>query len=844
MRRTRQIRRGRGGYGRTPPSGIRAECGAGPQVQRQAVREIEARFGAWVVEARWPIIAGTLILVALAASGVRFLEFSSSYRVFFSEDNPQLLAFEALENTYSKNDNVLFVIVPDDGDATSARALEATAWLTEHAWQTPFSTRVDSVTNFQHTTAEEDDLVVRDLVDEAVRSDAAERSRVRAAALAEPRLAARLIALDAGVSGVNVIVQMPGEDETAEFPRVVEFVRALADEARERFPGVDVRLVGMVMLNYAFTESSLHDMKTLVPLSFLVMAVVLAFLTRGLGGTFATMLVVALSIATAMGLGGWVGFPLTPPSAAAPTIVLTVAIANCVHVLVTLLHCLQAGASRTLGERGAGVAHRHTRTGEPKRAAIVESLRVNLQPIFLASLTTALGFLSMNFSDVPPFRHLGTMVAFGVGAAFVLSVTFLPALLSLLPVRVRATGHRDDPVMARVAEFVVRRRTGLLWGSALVAVALVASIPRNELNDVFVHYFDDTIEFRRDADFTVERLTGLYTMEYSLASGTSGGIGEPAFLADVEAFAEWYREQPETIHVNVITDTFRRLNMNMHGDDPAAYRLPASRELAAQYLLLYELSLPYGLDLNNQLDVDRSATRVTVATETLSSNEVLALEQRAQQWLADHAPSVAGAEGSGATLMFSNIGQRNIRAMLLGTTVALVGISLVLVAALRSLRLGLASLVPNLAPGAMGFGIWGLAVGEVGLSLSVVTSMTLGIVVDDTVHFLSKYHRARVELGCSPPDAVRYAFRTVGRALFTTSLVLVAGFLVLSLSSFELNSGMGLLTALVIALALAADFFLLPPLLMKVEGDSDDGNSDAGDPDEDAAAARAAGARA
>ena len=807
------------------------------------MREIEARLGEWVIAARWPIIAVTLILVAIAASGGRFLEFSSNYRVFFSEDNPQLLAFEALENTYTRNDNVLIAVVPDGRDATSARALEAIAWLTERAWQTPFSTRVDSITNFQHTTADGDDLVVRDLVDEAVRGDAAERSRVRAAALAEPRLAERLIATDAAVGGVNVTVQMPGEDEALEVPQVVEFVRDLAAEVRERFPGIDVRLTGMVMMNYAFTESSLLDMKTLMPVSFAVMALMLALLTRGFSGTFATILVVSLSILTAMGLGGWAGFPFTPPSAAAPTIVLTVAVANCVHVLVTLLHGMQAEASRTLADRGSGALLRRTRTGELKRAAIVESLRVNLQPIFLASLTTALGFLSMNFSDVPPFRHLGTFVAFGVGAAFVLSVTFLPALLSLLPVRVRATGHRDDPVMAKLAEFVVRRRTPLLWGSALVVAALVASIPRNALNDVFVEYFDDSVEFRRDADFTVENLTGLYTMEYSLVSGGSGGIGDPAFLAGVEAFAEWYRAQPETIHVSVITDTFRRLNMNMHGDDPAAYRLPESRDLAAQYLLLYEMSLPYGLDLNNQLDVDKSSTRMTVATETLSSNELLALDRRAQRWLADHAPGIARAEEAGTSLMFAYLGRRNIRAMLLGTTVALVGISLVLIAALRSWRLGLASLVPNLVPGAMGFGIWGLAVGEVGLSLSVVTSMTLGIVVDDTVHFLSKYRRARSELGRSPPDAVRYAFVTVGRALLTTSLVLVAGFLVLSLSSFELNAGMGLLTALVIALALVADFFLLPPLLMKVEGHVDEGDTGEGS-DESTAVDRAAGGRA
>ena len=788
--------------------------------QMEMVRRIEAQLGDRVIRARWPIILVTLIVIGAAASGTLRLEFSSDHRVYFSDDNPHLVALEAMEDTYAKSNNVFFAIVPEDRDATSARTLEAVTWLTERAWQIPYSTRVDSIANFQHTTADGDDLQVRDLVEEADGGSDAERARIREIALADPRLAGSLIARDGGVTGINVQVTLPGEDESLEVPQVVEFSRSLAREVRERFPGIDVRMAGMVLFDQTFMEASLDDLTTLLPASFAVMTVVLAVLIRGFGGTFATMLVVALSVMSAVGLGGWLGLPVTSASAIAPVIVLTVAIANCVHIVATLIHCMQADASRTLAERGSGALLRRTRTGELKRDAIVESLRVNLQPVFLASLTTTLGFLSMNFSEVPPFRQLGIFVAMGVGTAFVLSVTFLPAVLSLLPIRVRATGHRHDAAMVGLAEFVVRRRRALLWGSTLVAVALVASIPRNELDDNFLHYFDESFEFRRSADFIVENLTGLYAMEYSLSAGEPGGIADPAFLSDVSAFAEWYRAQPETIHVSVVTDTFRQLNRSMHGDDPSAYRLPASRELAAQYLLLYEMSLPYGLDLNNRIDIDKSATRVVVSTQTLSSNEVLDLDGRAVQWLADHAPNIAHAESSGLTLMFAYLGRRNIVAMLLGTTVALVGISFVLIAALRSWRIGLTSLVPNLVPGALGFGIWGLAVGEVGISLSVVTAMTLGIVVDDSVHFLSKYQRARRELGCTSPDAVRIAFRTVGRALLTTSVVLVAGFFVASFSSFELNAGMGQLTALVIALALLADFFLLPPLLMKVEGDS------------------------
>ncbi len=167
--------------------------------------------------------------------------------------------------------------------------------------------------------------------------------------------------------------------------------------------------------------------------------------------------------------------------------------------------------------------------------------------------------------------------------------------------------------------------------------------------------------------------------------------------------------------------------------------------------------------------------------------------------------------------MFAYIGQRNIKSMLRGTSFALVLISLVLIVALRSLKIGLVSLIPNLAPAAMGFGLWGLVSGQVGLGLSVVAGMTLGIVVDDTVHFLSKYLRARRERGLDAQDAVRYAFHTVGTALLVTTLVLIAGFLVLTQSGFKINSDMGLLTAVTIALALVTDFLLLPPLLMKVD---------------------------
>ena len=808
------------------------------------MRRLEEHFGEWILKYRWPVIIVCLILVFFAATGMKNLAMSTNYRVFFSADNPQLRAFDALENTYTKNDNVMFVLTPKNGNVFSRDALAAVAALTTKAWQLPYSIRVDSIKNFQYTEAEGDDLIVRDLYENAQQLSNADLKKIQKVALAEPLLAGRLISLDSKVTAVNATIQLPGKNEMTEVPEVVAAARKMADEIRSAYPQMEVRLTGMILMNNAFSESSMGDMQSLVPLSFLLMMVFLAVLLRdfqrgwpaflaiaatlaGIGvlvsmgslpvpvvvilllagfalllwsfpATMSTLLVIMLSIITAMGIGGHLGFPITPPSASAPTIILTVAIANSVHILITLLFEMHHGKDR--------------------RTAINESLRINLQPVFLASVTTVIGFLSMNFSEVPPFRHLGNFVAFGVVASFILSISFLPALMSLLPIKVRRVEEGKDTLMIRLGDFVVRQRSRLLIGMTALVIVLVIFIPRNELNDVFVHYFDDTVPFRVDADYTTDHLTGLYLADYSLPAGESGGISNPAFLREVAAFVEWWRQQPETMHVSSFTDTMKRLNKNMHGDDPAWYRLPDRRELAAQYLLLYEMSLPYGLDLNNQISVDKSKTRLTVSLKTLSSNEVLSLDRRAQQWLAKNTHIIKHTLGSGPTLMFAHIGQRNIISMLVGTTIALIIISMILIFALRSVKIGLVSMLPNLVPAAMGFGLWGLLVGEVGLALSIVTGMTLGIVVDDTVHFLSKYLRARRENGLSSEDAVRYAFSHVGRALITTSLVLVVGFVVLAFSSFKLNAGMGMLTAIVIVFALMADLFLLPPLLMKLEG--------------------------
>jgi len=750
-------------------------------------------FSDKILRFRWLIIIVTLGLVGVAFTGAFDLTFKSDYKTFFKQDNQQLNDFLDLQKIYSKSDNVAFIVAPKNGEVFSKETLGAIWELTDEAWQVTYSSRVDSITNFQYSYAEEDDLIIEDLVLDPETLQPSDIERAKRVALAEPLLVKKLISEKAHVAIVNVTIRLPGIDKTKEVPEVAESVRAIRDQFAQKYPQIDFKLSGMIMMNTSFPEASIADMSLLLPLMFLVVIITIGAMLKTVSGTLSTVVVIFASIMTAMGLWGWMGGYLTGPSAGAPTMILTLAVADCVHVLSTFYY--------------------NMRHGMDKVTAMKDSIRVNLQPIFLTSLTTAMGFLTMNFSDAPPFGDLGNIVAIGVTTAFVFSVTLFPALLMVLPTKVKPTVEHKQDMMDKLADFVIGNRKWLLPVSTLVIITLAAFVPKNELNDDFIKYFDTRVPFRQATDFMQENMSGMTTIELSFNSKVSSGVNDPKFIKYVADFSDWLRAQPETDHVNTITDTLKRLNKNMHGDDPNWYRLPQEQELAAQYLLLYELSLPQGLDVNNQLNVDKSSTRVIATFKNLTSNQTLDMEKRI---LARFNAQNTGYELvlASPSLMFAHIGSHNIVSMLQGSSLALVLISILLGIALRSLKFGLISLLPNLMPAAIGFGLWGMFIGEVGLGLSVVMGMTLGIIVDDTVHFLSKYIRAGREKNYTSEEAVRYSFASVGRALWITTMVLVAGFAVMATSSFKLNADMGLLTAVTILIALIVDFLFLPPLLM------------------------------
>jgi len=764
---------------------------------------------------RWRHFLAVLSIACTVAIayGAKSLYLESDYKIYFKTDDPQLTAHEEIQDTFTKTDNISIMLRPADGNVFTPRMLSIIYELTEQGWQVPYAMRVDSLTNFQNTVADGDDLLVEDLVLDPTALNAEKIKMVRAAAMSERQLLNRLVSVDAGTAMVNVNLELPPEvDPNASLVEqaeqralrdgshglVVNFANALVADYQAKHPDLEMHLAGVSMINDSFESLAQRDGKTLVPAMYLIILLLLLVFFRSIGAVVATLMVIACASAAAVGSAGWFGFALNTVTIMTPTIVLTIAVCDAVHLLALYLR----GLSQQLSPE----------------EAMRESLRLNLQPIVLTSITTAVGFLTLNFSVSPPFTELGNITAVGVMWAMVLTFTLLPSLCMLM-VRRRKPASRNDRIMGGFASFIINNSRKALLATSLVAVGAMSFITMNVIDDDPITYFQKGVPYRESMEFAIEHLPGVNDINFSIECDAASCVSDPAFLRMLENFVNFLESQPEVNHVSSYIDIIKRLNRSMNGDQDAFYQVPDSAELAAQYNLMYEMSLPYGLDLNNQLNLDKSATRVGVLTKRVKSAELIELSERANNWLQENHRADAK-PGSSVGLMFSHIGENNIRSMLVGGFLAIIGVTITILIALRSFRYALVSMIPNAIPAFMAFGVWGLLVGQVNMAVAMVFSISLGILVDDTVHFITKYRHARNNKGLSPEESIHYAFANVGLALLITTMVLALGFLVLASSDFNLNAMAGSLTAMTIVIALVFDFLILPPILMLIDRDN------------------------
>lgn len=750
----------------------------------------------WSLTHPWWSLLVCVLITALAGYGLNQARVNNDPRAMFTEENEGLRLLEAVEAQFTREDNLIFIVVPANQNIFTPGNLTLLKRLTDAAWTLPRSQRVDSLINFQHTDVQGDELIVRNLVDNPGKLSVDEAARIREIALHEPHLVNNLVSRTGHVAAVQASLladQQGGQHAKA----IIDAANAIRADLAQAYPDVEIMISGMAAFHAASQLTTETELQTTSLYSSLAILLCLLVMLRHVAHVVVTMAVIGLSIVIAMGTVVWLGVDISPVMGGAPAIILTLAVADSIHLLITYQQQLTSGRSR--------------------QQALAESLRVNLQPVFLTSATTAAGFLFLNSSESPPFRDMANMVSIGVMVAFLLSIVLLPALIQILPQGRIVRRTQDGAWMTAFGDSIIAHRGPVLIASILIAVTMGFYSLKNQLNDVWLEYFDESYEIRQSTEFMLQELTGHHRLQFAFPSGTTNGIMEPGYMAQVNAFVDWARQQPEVSFVSGFSDVIKRLNRDMNGGDPAFYRIPEQRELIAQYTLMYQLSLPFGLGLENQINLDQSAVRVDVLLGHITANDILAFERRASDYIRANLPETMHTRGAGFDLLLGELSYQNGQGMLTGTALALCVVSLLLVFALRSLKYGLLSLLPNLLPATIAFGIWAWVDGFIGISVSIVACMTLGIVVDNTVHFLSKYLRARQEHQDTPVAATRYAFRTVGVALFANTVVIAGNFGIMATSHYYPNASMGLLTAITVAVALGVTYFFFVPLLLLVD---------------------------
>lgn len=752
-----------------------------------------SRFANIVVERPWLAIGFSLLLVLVMSVGLRDFRMTNNPRNFFGAGNPDYEVLKDLEAMYGNRDIVIFVLHPRDDNLFTSRALGLVEDMTQRLWEMPAAVRVSSLSNFQHTEVNGDELYTRPLIEDAKNLSPELIAQIRAIALAEPALLHSAVSARGHVAAIAVSVTM--DDDRSQVGTITQWARTFRDEYQQQYPDVDIMLTGTVAFSDAMKEATTSGITQIFPYSIAAATLLLWLILRGLFATVATLSVVFLSVLGGMGAAAAMGIVFQPITSFAPAIILTLSLADSMHLLISYQLQLRKGMNR--------------------QQAMHESLRTNIQPVILTSVTTAIGFFALNTSESPPFRDLGNIVTIGVMLALWLSLVFLPALCMVGPLpHIREGSGWSQRAVERLTDIILRYRVALLAGSLLLMGSLAYFVKNNEFNDVWSEYFDETFEVRRVSDFISQELTGLHRIDISIPAQDTGGVVEPEYLRKLDELRAWAESQPEVVYASSFSDVIRRLNRNMNGGDPAYYRIPDDRPLASQYLLMFEMSLPFGLGLDNLVAMDKDASLFTIVLKKTTSAGILRFKQKMDAWTRTNFPAYMQAPASGLDVMFAGVAKRNIESLMRGLLFSFVLITLTLMLSLRSIKYGLYSMLPNVAPCAMAFGVWYFIEGHVGLSDSVVACITLGIVVDDTIHFLSKYVRARRELGLTAEQSVRYSLSHVGVAIVATTVVLVADFSVLLFSHFYPSHSLGILTCITLVFALACDLFFLPPFLL------------------------------
>lgn len=749
-----------------------------------------ALTGALIARWRWFVVAVVIVVCVAAIFAGRWFRADNSARVWLLEDDPAMVAYDDFLAQFGNDEVVLLAVVTEDGVYTP-EVLDAVRRASARIARHPKIRRVASVT--ASSSIEGDALEIR--VDPLVPDDGpvtpalADEARRRVAA--DPILSTTLVSDDERVT--LIAAQMQSLDQVSgQRPAILEDLRAIAREEL-RGPRRAIHLGGIGVIYDAINRAVLRDTRLFISLSYLLILGGLWVMFRRLGWVLLALAIVGCATVATAGLFGALDRKLNMVTSIVPTLILTVGVLDLIHLLAARRECAGHDAAGALS---------HT-----------------VVPCVFNTVTDAIGFLALVSAPMAGVRDFGLLAALGL--CFLLAVTLVFAV-PLLARDARVRGPMSQPTgpgwtlgaVLAIGRFAVRRRVAVVVAGVLV-IGLGGFGATRIVVDTYNLEFLDAEHPTRVSHGVIEDRYGLYIpVEMTVRAADGLDLKDPGLLRRVQAAERAIEAHPEVDRVTGLPEVITRLNEVVMDGDPSQRVIPDDRRAVAQQLILYEGDEDAALDrlVDPHYRVARISGRIRMATATGVQRIIDDIEAIGARQLGDQ----ARLEVAGYLSLYVRIVDTITRAQVRSFGIAFALVAIVLMLLLRSVRLGLVAMVPNLVPALSTLGLMGALGIRLDVGTVLVASLAIGISVNDTSHLMFRFAR---DIRLSPGDpaaALERSLRVTGRAIFASSIVLMLGFGVLAFGSTNSIRIFGVLSSATVGFALIADLVLTPALLALV----------------------------
>lgn len=754
-----------------------------------------ARLAEAILRFRWLLLLLVFLLTIFAFYEMRTLRMDNSNEAFFLEGDPTKLLLDKFRDTFGNDDFVYVLIETDDFfRANTIRLIKKLAEdLEEHI---PYVKDMKFLGNVEYIEGVEGGIEISDLIED-IPETPGKMKLVKERAMNEPLYLDNLISRDGKTVAILLECERyPDEkvDPRKEIPPVV--YRILA---KPEYANLKVYTVGGPVIDLEMDKIAAGEMSLLGLICLGLQMLILFWVARGLRGVFTPLLVVILSVFWTLGVAGMLGWTLSFAVVMLPILLICVGIGDSMHII-----------SEFQDQQYRGLA---------RREAIVKALALVGIPCLLTSLTTAAGFLSFLGTVIKPMREMGVYAAIGVILALVLSLVMVPIIFSFgknkkkVSDREKSEGKNDifNHLLKGIASFNLKYPRGILGIFVVLIMASIYGYSLVEIETNSIKSVSTDLKVRQAYDYVDSHMGGSMAMEIMLDTGKKDGIKEIEFLSRMETLQNHIDEHPLTWKTSSVIDTIKKMRRAMHENRMEYYTLPETRAQAAEYLFLYETS--GGEELDKQVSFNYDIARLNVRTKSLNTKDVRTFMSDIDRFVKENLDPSIKVEYTGVMswvkAMADYVSQGQKRCFILAFSV----ITFMMIIVLRSFKLGLISMIPNVFPVLISLGLMGFADVYMSMPLMIMSPIIIGVAVDDTIHFFMRYRREFNRTG-TYEEALKATLSTVGRPIMFTTMTLVAGFSVFGLSDIYTTVHFGLLAAFAFLWACLADFFLCPALIL------------------------------